>query len=349
MEAVNNAGTGPGSSSVTATTPAASAPAAPTGLTVTGTTSSSVSLSWTAPAGTVTGYKVFENGSSTALSAGVTITGTTATVSGLTASTTYTFTVAATNSAGTGAQSSSVSATTAASGGGVPAAPTGLTVTGTTLSSVSLSWTAPAGTVTGYKVYKNGSSTPLSSGVSFSGTTATVSGLSAFASFTFTVAAVNAAGTGPQSNSVSASTTGGLRSAVTLLATGDPAGNAGDGGPATSALLNDPAGLAVDAAGNVYVSDSGNNQVREIANAAGTQWGQAMTASDIYTVAGLPVRRGAAARASPTATAGWPPPRPWTARGRSPSTPPGTSTSPTPAPTGSASSREPTAPSGPSR
>ncbi len=292
VKAVNSAGSSAASSTVTATTPAASSPAAPAGLAVTGTTSSTVSLSWTAPAGTVTGYKVFENGSSTALSTGVTIIGTTATVSGLTASTTYTFTVAATNSAGTGPQSSPVSATTAASGGGggVPAAPTGLTVTGTTSSTVSLSWTAPAGTVTGYQVFENGSSTPLSSGVSITGTTATVSGLTRATTYTFAVAAVNTAGTGPKSNSVSATTSIFLRAggnpAVRLLATADPSGNSGDGGPATAALLTGPAGLAVDAAGNVYISDSGNNQVREIANATGTQWGQPMTASDIYTVAG---------------------------------------------------------------
>jgi RHS repeat-associated protein len=64
------------------------------------------------------------------------------------------------------------------------------------------------------------------------------------------------------------------------------AGNSGDGGPGSSALLNGPAGLAVDTAGNVYLSDSSNNQVREVAAAAGTQWAQAMTAGDIYTIAG---------------------------------------------------------------
>ena len=38
----------------------------------------------------------------------------------------------------------------------------------------------------------------------------------------------------------------------------------GDGGPARSASLNAPAGLAVDAAGNVWVADVGNNRVRKL-------------------------------------------------------------------------------------
>lgn len=89
------------------------APAAPAGLTVTGTTSSSVSLSWTAPTGTVSGYHVSQNGTQVA-----TVTGTSDTVTGLTASTTYTFTVSAFNSVGTSGQSNQVSATTSAATGG---------------------------------------------------------------------------------------------------------------------------------------------------------------------------------------------------------------------------------------
>ena len=39
-------------------------------------------------------------------------------------------------------------------------------------------------------------------------------------------------------------------------------GYSGDGGLATSAAMNDPIGVAVDAAGNVYVAEQGNNIVR---------------------------------------------------------------------------------------
>ncbi len=38
----------------------------------------------------------------------------------------------------------------------------------------------------------------------------------------------------------------------------------GDGGPAIDAEFNDPAGVAVDLSGNLYIADSGNNRVREV-------------------------------------------------------------------------------------
>ena len=46
-------------------------------------------------------------------------------------------------------------------------------------------------------------------------------------------------------------------------------GYTGDNGPATSATLNLPQGLAFDSAGNLYIADTSNNVIREVA--AGTQ------------------------------------------------------------------------------
>ncbi len=50
---------------------------------------------------------------------------------------------------------------------------------------------------------------------------------------------------------------------ATIAGTG-AAGYAGDGAAATAAILSSPRGLAVDAAGNVYISDAGNMRVRRI-------------------------------------------------------------------------------------
>lgn len=46
-------------------------------------------------------------------------------------------------------------------------------------------------------------------------------------------------------------------------------GDSGDGGPATSAELQVPAGVATDSAGNVYIADSQDRRVREVVAATG--------------------------------------------------------------------------------
>ncbi len=91
-------------------------PSAPANLTVTGTTASSVSLAWSASTDNVgvTGYDVFRGSTKV-----TTATGTSFTDAGLSASTTYTYTVKARDAAGNvSAASNQVSATTQSGGGG---------------------------------------------------------------------------------------------------------------------------------------------------------------------------------------------------------------------------------------
>src|SRR5580700_10470192 len=55
---------------------------------------------------------------------------------------------------------------------------------------------------------------------------------------------------------------------TTVVGTGQK-GFAGDGGPATKALLNGPFDVCFDRAGNLYFSDTFNNRIRRVDAASG--------------------------------------------------------------------------------
>jgi chitodextrinase len=132
-------------------------PSVPTSLAETGATTTTISLGWAAstdPDSPVAGYKIFRNATQVG-----TATSTTYTDTGLTVTTSYSYTVSAYDPAGnSSAQSAALIATTTADTT-PPSVPTGLAKTGATTSTISLGWTAstdPDSPVTGYKVYRNG-------------------------------------------------------------------------------------------------------------------------------------------------------------------------------------------------
>jgi len=210
VAAINGAGAGSQSTSASGTTDAI-VPDAPTGLTLAAgsTPSSMIDLTWVAPAytggATIIGYRITENnvvvinntGSST-----VTLTRT-----GLSRGTSYTYKIAALNSAGTGADSSAVSLTTAAE---LPDAPTGLTLTAGSPANtvISLAWTAPVdnggAAISGYRIKRNGSTIVADTGGT--ATTYSATGLTHNTAYTFNVAAINSAGTGGDSTTASRDT-----------------------------------------------------------------------------------------------------------------------------------------------
>ena len=211
------------------------APSAPQSLAATA-GSGSVSLTWTPPANNggaaISGYNIYRGTSAggEAATAVATVTGTSFTDTGLTNGTTYFYTVKAVNSAGTSSASNEASATPAGVTATVPTAPQSLGATGGN-GSVSLSWSAPSSNggspITGYNVYRSTSpggegSTPLRTnvtGTTFNDLTATNG-----TKYYYTVAAVNAVGTSPQSNEANATPQATVPSAPTGLVA-----SAGDG------------------------------------------------------------------------------------------------------------------------
>jgi chitodextrinase len=184
--------------------PDTTAPSTPTGLAASAVSSSQINLTWTAATDNVgvAGYNVHRDGMLIATLGTVTAYQST----GLTAFTTYSYTVQAFDAAGnTSAQSSSASSTTQPiPDTTAPTVPTGLSATAVSTSQINLSWTAATDNVgvTGYNVYRGGTLiASLGAVTSFQDT-----GLSASTSYTYRVRALDAAGN-LSANSTAASAT----------------------------------------------------------------------------------------------------------------------------------------------
>ncbi|MBT8246026.1 MAG: DUF5011 domain-containing protein [Winogradskyella sp.] len=167
------------------------APTAPTSLSASNTTQNSTDLSWNASTDNigVSGYDVLRDGIVIGSVSGTT---TNYQAVGLSANTTYAFSVKAKDAAGNESASSNVvNVTTEAPDTTAPSAPTNLTASGVTESSANLSWTASTDNVgvASYDVLRDATVIGNSTNTSF-----TATGLAAETQYTFTVVAKDAVG-----------------------------------------------------------------------------------------------------------------------------------------------------------
>jgi glucose/arabinose dehydrogenase/fibronectin type 3 domain-containing protein/regulation of enolase protein 1 (concanavalin A-like superfamily) len=182
--------------------PDATAPDVPAGLAATAASQARIDLAWSAATDTggsgLAGYRVYRNAGTTP-HATVTAPATTYADTGLVANTTYTYRVTAFDAAGNeSALSAQAGATTLdvpPPDGIAPSAPTGLTAAAVAPTRVNLAWSAATDTggsgLAGYRVYRNGSATPLATvpGTSYADTTVVAN-----TAYSYQVSAIDGAG-----------------------------------------------------------------------------------------------------------------------------------------------------------
>lgn len=171
------------------------APSVPEGLLATNITTSSATVSWSASTDNVgvTGYNIRRNGAVVGTVAGNVLT---YNATALTEATTYTFTVSAFDAAGNNsAQSTELDVTTLPiiPDTTAPTVPTGLAASNITTGSATITWNASTDSagVTGYTIRLNGNVTGTVAGNVL---TYNATGLTSETTYTFTVAAFDAAG-----------------------------------------------------------------------------------------------------------------------------------------------------------
>jgi chitodextrinase len=168
-------------------------PSSPGGLAVTGTTTTSITLAWSASTDTggsgLAGYRIYRDGASTPHA---NVTGTTFSDSGLTSGSTHTYRVSAHDVAGNeSAAAGPVTGT--ARDIQAPTTPTGLQASNVTATSARLTWQASTDTggsgLASYRVFRDAALIATVSGTSFTDAT-----LAKGTRYRFTVAAVDGAG-----------------------------------------------------------------------------------------------------------------------------------------------------------
>lgn len=197
----NDVGSGAWSGSINAT--AVGAPSATRNLTagVSTTEPNTINLDWdapTTPGGTITGYKIYRNGTLVHTTSG---TGTSYTMGGLTRNTSYSFVVRARNAYSDSIDSEGAASNTASqTAQGVPSAPQSLTAVADALTpgEIDLDWSAPSysgvGGITGYSVYYSTGGL-ITSSIPAGTTAYTVTGLTPGVNYGFVVRAKNAIST----------------------------------------------------------------------------------------------------------------------------------------------------------